>query len=219
VFTLCSFQIITHATLLYTAQHYSRIPIHLLDRLLTTPTLMVVLVRRNSPLRLRRHSSTVNRSQPIERNSILSNSSRDSLSVPLESIQRQVSDVVASLVVVDIISNADLAAEEFELLLRLNDLSTGEQTARSDPAIEETGVVAAAAEVRGDRVEAVGGEEVLEEDFRLRAAGWAGLVVGASVAVVDSEDVVGGGDHVEVEVQADRRRFFGGEVLGVVVAA
>ena len=180
---------------------------------------MVVLVRRDRPLRLRRHSSTVNRSKTIEANSVFGNGRSNSLGVPLESIQRQVGDVVASLVVVDVVSNTNLAAEEFELLLSLDDFSTSEETARSDSTIEETGVIAAATEVRGDRVEAVGREEVLEEDFRLGAAGGAGLVVSASVAIVDSEDVVGGGDHVEVEVQADRGGLFGGEVLGVVVAA
>jgi hypothetical protein len=151
---------------------------------------VVVLVRRNRPLRLGRHSSTVDRSKAVKANSILSNSCSNSLGVPLESVQSKVGD-----------------------------LSTSEETARSDAAIQETGVVAAAAEVRRNGVEAVGGEEVLEEDFRFGAAGGAGLVVGASVAVVDSEDVVGRGDHVEVEVQADCGGFFGGEVLGVVVAA
>jgi hypothetical protein len=180
---------------------------------------VVVLVRRNRPLRLGRHSSTVDRSKAVKANSILSNSCSNSLGVPLESVQSKVGDVVPSLVIVDVVSNTNLAAEEFKLFLSLDNLSTSEETARSDAAIQETGVVAAAAEVRRNGVEAVGGEEVLEEDFRFGAAGGAGLVVGASVAVVDSEDVVGRGDHVEVEVQADCGGFFGGEVLGVVVAA
>jgi hypothetical protein len=174
---------------------------------------VVVLVRRNRPLRLGRHSSTVDRSKAVKANSILSNSCSNSLGVPLESVQSKVGDVVPSLVIVDVVSNTNLAAEEFKLFLSLDNLSTSEETA------QETGVVAAAAEVRRNGVEAVGGEEVLEEDFRFGAAGGAGLVVGASVAVVDSEDVVGRGDHVEVEVQADCGGFFGGEVLGVVVAA
>jgi hypothetical protein len=180
---------------------------------------VVVLVCRNRPLRLGRHSSAVDGPKAVEANSVLSNSRSNSLGVPLESVQSKVGDVVAGLVVVDIVRNANLTAKEFKLFLSLDDLSTSEETARSDAAVQETGVVAAAAEVRGDGVEAVGGEEVLEEDFGFGAAGGAGLVVGASVAVVDSEDVVGGGDHVEVEVQADRGGFFGGEVLGVVVAA
>jgi len=122
-------------------------------------------------------------------------------------------------VVVDVVGNTDLATEELELLLRLDDLGSGKETTGRDAAVKETGVIAAAAEVSGHRVEAVSSEEVLEEDFRLCATGWAGLIVGASVAVVDSEDVVGRGDHVEIEVQADRGGLFGGEVLGVVVAA
>jgi hypothetical protein len=214
VLSLHSFLIITRTTL-----HYSTIQPHPLHRLLTTTTLMVVLVRRNRPLRLSRDSSPINRSEAVEANSILSNSRSNSLGVPLESIQSQVGNVVAFLVVVDVVSNTHLATKEFKLLLRLDDFSTGEKTTRSDPAVQETGVIAAAAEVRRDGVEAVGREEVLEEDFGLCAAGGAGLVVGASVAVVDAEDVVGRGDHVEVEVQADRCGLFGGEVLGVVVAA
>jgi hypothetical protein len=212
--SLHSFQIITCTTL-----HYSTIQSHPLHRLLAAPTLVVVLVRRDRPLRLSRDSSTINRSKAIEANSVLSNSRSNSLGVPLESIQRQVRNVIALLVVVDVVRNTHLATKEFKLLLRLDDLSASEETTRSDPAIQETGVIAAAAEVRRDGVEAVGREEVLEEDFRLGAAGGAGLVVGASVAVVDSENVVGRGDHVEVEVQADRGGLFGGEVLGVVVAA
>jgi hypothetical protein len=180
---------------------------------------VVVLVRRNRPLRLGRHGSTVDRSKAVKANSVLSNSRSNSLGVPLESVQSKVGDVVASLVVVDIVSNTNLATKEFELLLSLDDLSTSEQTTRSDTAVQETSVIAAAAEVGRDGVEAVGGEEVLEEDFGFGTASGAGLVVGASVTVVDSEDVVGGGDHVEVEVQADCGGLFGGEVLGVVVAA
>ena len=218
-FHFVHFLIITRTTLHYSTVQSIPFQTHPLNRLLTATALVVVLVRRDRPLRLSRDSSTVNRSKTIKANSVLSNSGSNSLGVPLESIQRQVGDVVASLVVVDVVSNTNLAAEEFELLLSLDDFSTSEETARSDSTIEETGVIAAATEVRGDRVEAVGREEVLEEDFRLSATGGTGLVVSASVAVVDSEDVVGGGDHVEVEVQADRGGLFGGEVLGVVVAA
>ena len=218
-FHFVHFLIITRTTLHYSTVQSIPFQTHPLNRLLTATALVVVLVRRDRPLRLSRDSSTVNRSKTIKANSVLSNSGSNSLGVPLESIQRQVGDVVASLVVVDVVSNTNLAAEEFELLLSLDDFSTSEETARSDSAVQETGVVAAAAEVRGDGVEAVGREEVLEEDFRLSATGGAGLVVSASVAIVDSEDVVGGGDHVEVEVKADRGGLFGGEVLGVVVAA
>ena len=220
IFVSWSHNFILQRTLhyIYTSRVYPDTAINL-NRLLTTPTLVVVLVCRDSPLRLGRHSSAINRTQAVKANGVLRNSSSNSLGIPLESVQGQVGHVVAFQVVVDVVRDADLTAKELELLLRLDDFGTSEQTARSDSAVQETGVVAAAAEVRGDAVEVVGGEEVFEEALCFGAAGGAGLVVSAAVAVVDSQDVVGRGDHVEVEVEADRGCFFGGQVLGVVVAA
>lgn len=181
---------------------------------------MVVLVRRHSlPLLVPVESSSsgVNRSQALEASSVFGNGSSDGLGVPLESVPRKVGDVVASLVVINVVRNTSLAAEELSLLLGLDNFSTSEETTRGNTEVEETSVVAAAAEVGGDRVKTIVGEEVLEESLSLRATSGTGLVVSASIAVVDAQDVVGRGDHVEVEVQADLGGLFGGEVLGVVV--
>ena len=183
---------------------------------------MVVLVRRHSlPLLVpvESSSSSVDRSQALEASSVLSNGSGDGLGVPLESVPRKVSDIVAGLVVVDVIAHTSLAAEELSLFLSLDDLSTSEETTRSNTEVEETSIITAAAEISRDGVETIGSEEVLEEHLSLAAAGGTGLVEGASIAVVDAQDVVGRGDHVEVEVQADLGGLFGGEVLGVVVRA
>jgi hypothetical protein len=121
--------------------------------------------------------------------------------------------------VVNVICDAGLTAEELSLFFGLDDLSTSEETTRGDTKVEETSVVATAAEVSGDRVKTVGSEELLEEDLCLATASGTGLVESTSVTVVDAEDVVGRGNHVEVEVQADLGGLFGGEVLGVVVGA
>lgn len=193
-----------------------------LHNLLSTTTLVVVLVRRHSlPLLVPVESSSsgVNRSQTLEASSVLGDGSSDGLSVPLESVPREVSDVVARAMVVNVVRNTSLAAEELSLLLGLDDFSTGEETTRGNTEVEETSIITATAEVRGHRVKTILSEEVLEESLSLRAAGGAGLVESAAVAVVDAQDVVGRGDHVEVEVQADLGGLFGGEVLGVVVGA
>ena len=181
---------------------------------------MVVLVRRHSlPLLVPVESSSsgVNRSQAFEASSILGNGSSDGLGVPLESVPREVGDVVAREMVIDVVRDTSLAAEKLSLLLGLDDLSAGEETTRSNAEVEETSIVTAAAEVGRNRIEAILGEEVLKEKLGLAAAGGASLVESAAVAIVDAQDVVGRGDHVEVEVQADLGGLFGREVLGVVV--
>jgi hypothetical protein len=180
---------------------------------------VVVLVRRHSVPPPVDNSSGVDRAQALKASSVLGNGSSDGLGVPLESVPGKVGDVIACLVVVNVKGNTGLAAEELSLFSSLDDLSTSEKTTRGDAKVEETSVVATPGEVSGDRVETVGREELLEEDLSLATASGTGLVESTSVTVVDAENVVGRGDHVEVEVQADLGGLFGGEVLGVVVRA
>jgi hypothetical protein len=190
-----------------------------LDRALSATTLVVVLVRRHSaPLPVSSNSG-VDRSQALETGSVLSNSGSNSLGVDLKRVPCQVSDVITCLVVVHIVRNTSLATEELGLLLGLDDFGASEQTAGSDAAVKEASVITAATEVGGDRVLAIGGEELLKEDLSLSTARWAGLVESTSVAIVDAENVVGRSDHVEVEVQADLGSLFSGELIGVVIAA
>jgi hypothetical protein len=180
-----------------------------LDRALSATTLVVVLVRRHSaPLPVSSNSG-VDRPQALEAGGILSNSGSNSLGVDLKRVPCQVSDVVTCLVVVHVVRDTSLATEEHGLLLGLDDFGASEQTAGSDAAVKEAGVITAATEVGGDRVLAVGGEELLKEDLSLSTARWAGLVERTSVAIVD----------VEVEVQADLGSLFSGELIGVVIAA
>lgn len=183
---------------------------------------MVVLVRRHSlPLLVpvESSSSSINRSQALEASSVLRNGGSDGLGVPLKSVPCEVGDIVARAMVVHVVRNTSLAAEELSLFLGLDDLSAGEETTRCNTKVEETSIITAAAEISRDGVETIGSEEVLEEHLSLAAAGGTGLVEGASIAVVDAQDVVRRGDHVEVEVQADLGGLFCGEVLGVVVRA
>lgn len=84
------------------------------------------------------------------------------LGVDEEGVEVEVVNVVASLVVVDVVRDADLAAEELVLLLRLEDLGSGEETAGRDAVLDERRVVGAARELGRDRVLALGCVEVLE---------------------------------------------------------
>lgn len=132
--------------------------------------------------------------QAIEAKRILGHRVGNGLRVEQEGVHGQVVDGVADLVVVDVVGDADLAAEQRGLLLRLGHLGAREEAARRDAVLDEGRVVGAAREFRGDRRAALGLVEVFKvllDDVR---AGGAGQVEGVAVAVVDAEDVVGAGD-------------------------
>lgn len=134
---------------------------------------------------------------------ILGDRMGNGLGVDEEGLPVEVVNSVADLVIVDVVRDTSLTAEELLLGLGLGDLSTGEETAGGDAVLDEAGVVGAARELGGDRGGALGLVEVLKVLLDDVGSGGAGEVVGGSITIVDAEDVVGGGDHVEVEVGTD----------------
>lgn len=118
----------------------------------------------------------------------------DGLGVEQVGVVVEVGDVVAGLVVVDVVGDTRLAAEEDGLLGRLDLLGAGEETARGDAVLDEGGVVGAAGELGRDGGLAGGAEEVLELLLDGLGAGGAGEVEGAAITVVDAVDVVGAGN-------------------------
>lgn len=158
----------------------------------------------------------------VEAQGVLGDRVGDAEGVDVVGIVVEVVDVVTNLVVVDVVGDTGLAAEELGLLVGLETLGTGEETAGGDAVLDEGGVVGAAAELGGDVVDAVAVVELLEVLLNDVGAGGTGQVEGVAITVVDAEHVVGRGDletvsmdaakmwvqgewtyHVEVEVGTD----------------
>ncbi|GJD00535.1 hypothetical protein ColKHC_09360 [Colletotrichum higginsianum] len=127
----------------------------------------------------------------------------DGLCVDEVGVVVEVVDVVADEVVVDVVGDAGLAAEERGLGLGLDALGAREEAAGRDAVLDEGGVVGAAVELGGHVAAALGLEELLKVLLDDVGARGAREVEGAAVAVVDGQDGVRAGDHVEVEVGAD----------------
>ena len=136
-----------------------------------------------------------------------------------EGLAVEIRHVVTLGVVVGVQSHAGLAAKQLGLFLGLDRLRAGEEASRGD-AVENKGLVVGAAVELG-RHERLADRRVvvLEEPLDLRRAGRPRQVEGRAVAVIDHQGVVGGGDHVEVEIQADLGLLGGIEAVDVVVAA
>lgn len=134
---------------------------------------------------------------------VLGNRVGNGLCVDEESLLVEVVDGVASLVVVDVVSNTSLTTELLGLLLGLELLSTSEETTRGNTVLDESSVVRATAELRRNGVETLGLEELLKVLLDGVGTSRAGQVEGITITVVDTVDVVGAGNHVEVEVGAD----------------
>ncbi len=128
---------------------------------------------------------------------------RDGLGRGLEGLLGEVGHVVGGGVVVGVVQRADRAAEHRGLLLRLRAVGARVEAAAGHAVVEEGPIVAAAVELGGDEGDVLRLVVVLEQLLGLGGAGGAGQVEGVPVAVVDPEDVVRRGDHVEVEIQPD----------------
>lgn len=118
--------------------------------------------------------------------------------------------------VVLIIGFSLITTKQSLLLLGLDAFGTGEETTRGDVDFKEWAVVGAAGEGSGDAAALGVGEEVFECVLEEIGAGWTCKVEGAARAIVDTEDVVGGTNHVEVEVSTDLKVLFGGQLGDVV---
>ena len=155
--------------------------------------------------------------ESLQANSIGSNSVGSSLGILNPSTDVAVLDGVSNLVVVDIVSDASLASEKSLLERSLELLGSGEESSDWDTVISESLVVGAGGEGGWDVSELrVVGEVILEELLDWAGSWRAGEVESASVSVVDGVDEVGGGDHVEVEVDGDLAELLWGQALDVL---
>lgn len=157
--------------------------------------------------------------QAVEARSIERHTRRNSLGVRHERLKIEICVVVPSLVIVHVVRNTRFAAEDGCFFFSFDFFGAGEYTSCWDANVEEGAVVGAAVEVGRLGWEAFGGEVVFEEVLGFCATWRSGEVEGAAVAVVEGCDVVGRGDHVEIEVQLDLVAVGLGESCGVVCAA
>lgn len=175
--------------------------IHDLDKLRLS-----VLVLASTPLLLghaplpSRHSPIGRRRQAVKADGVLGDRISNGPGVDQESLGIEVGKVVANQVVVPVVGDAGLTTIEDRLLGCLEHLSTSEETAGWDTDVEERTIVGAAAELGALEGDVVAPEVVLESLLGLCGTGGTGQVEARSVAVIDAVEVVGGGDHVEVEV-------------------
>lgn len=129
----------------------------------------------------------------------------------------EVVDVIASLVVASIVWLASLSTEQDSFFGGLDTFGTHEDTTSGDTDLEETLVVRSAVEGGGDGFLAVIGEEIDEGLFNEGGSiGSVGRWEGGSISVVDSIEVVGGSQHIEVEVHNDLGCLFLWEVGSIV---
>jgi hypothetical protein len=127
----------------------------------------------------------------------------DSTGVDVESLHVDVLERVTLLMVVWIVPLSSLSTEHLGFSLSLDTLSTSEETSGSNSDVKEWAVIRAAGELSWDGLLANGLVILLEEILNLVGTGWASEVEAGSITIVDTEHVVRGGDHVEVEVEAD----------------
>jgi hypothetical protein len=146
---------------------------------------------------------------PLKAERILGHTIRNTLRIQQIRVFSKVVDIVTCLVIARVERRARLTAKHDGFLLRLEDLGAGEEAAGGDAVFEERGVVGAQGEEGGDVGKAAGFVEFFEILLDLVGARGAGEVEGVAVAIVDAQDVVGGCDHVEVEVGAQLVDFGG----------
>lgn len=149
--------------------------------------------------------SLVDLGQSLEALGVLGDGVGNALGVDEVGFPVEVGNVIAGLVVVDVVGNTGLATEELSLLLGLELLSTGEETTRWNTVLDESGVIRSAAELRGDIGLAVGLVELLKVLLKDVGASRASEVEGVAITVVDTIDVVGAGNLVQVSIDLIKR--------------
>ena len=148
--------------------------------------------------------------------SVCCNGMGSSLGVLNPSADVAVLDGISSSVVVDVISDTNLSSEQSSLLSGLELLSSGEQSTDWDTGISKSLVIGSGSEGGWDVSElSIVGEVILEELLNWSGSWWAGKVEGASVSIVDGVDKVGGGNHVEVEVDGDLGKLLWGQAFDI----
>lgn len=142
--------------------------------------------------------------QAIKAEPIRGHGMRDGLGAHLERCQIEVGYVIPCAVVVDVVRNAGLAAEEFLLGFRLEDLGAREKPARRNSRVQKRPVVGAAVKIGGhERFVGLVFEVIFKQPFSLAGAWRAGNVEGRSIPVIDAINIIRRRNHVEVEIQSD----------------
>ena len=143
---------------------------------------------------------------------------RNRLRILNKRVHIQIRYIVPRAMIILIIRNARLPTKQRHLLLSLDILCARKQPTSRDTRVQERTIVASAIERLGHILQArIVGEVILEQFLCLCGAGGTGEIEAGAVTVVDAVVVVGGGDHVEVEVEADLGLFGvreGGDVEG-----
>ena len=129
---------------------------------------------------------------------------RNRLRILDKRVHVQIRYIVPRPMVILIIRNACLPAKQRHFLLCLDVLGAREQAASRNARVQERAIVTSPIERLGHILQArVVGEVILEQLLCLGGARGTGEVEAGAVAVVDAVVVIGGGNHVEVEVEAD----------------
>jgi hypothetical protein len=157
--------------------------------------------------------------QRVKRGGVRGDGVGDGAAVDQKGLEVEVVDRVTCPVVVLVKGGARGAPVQGSLCLGLDLLGAREQAARRDADVQEGPVVGAAVELGGLRGQALALKVLLEEGLCLGGSRGAAQVKGGPIAVVDGELVVGRGDHVEVEVQADLVEVLGAGLVDVVFGA
>lgn len=133
---------------------------------------------------------------------------RNRLRILNERVHIQVRHIIPHGVIIHIERHARLPTKQRLLLGRLNVLGARKQAAGGNAHILERAIVTPPAELLGHPLQAgLIGEVILEELLRFGGARGAGEVEGRAVAVVNAVLVIGGGDHIKVELEADLGLF------------
>lgn len=117
--------------------------------------------------------------QAIEAEPIRGDGVRNGLGAHVKRDQVEIGYVVAGAVVIDVVRNASLAAEELLLSIRLENFSAREEPARGNACVQKGAVVGAAVEIGGhERLLRLVFEVIFKQPFGLAGAWRAGNAEG-----------------------------------------
>ena len=143
---------------------------------------------------------------------------RNRLRILDERVKVQIRHVVPRPMIILIVRDARLPAKQGHLLRRLDTLGAREDAASRNARVQEWTIITSSIELLGHVLQARVIREVILEQFLCLGGAWGtGEVEAGAVAIVDAVLVIGGGNHVEVEIEADLGLFGvreGGDVEG-----